>query len=113
MTTSLRSDPATSEMPSSVPSSVTGPMVDRVARSAHLAVDRVADTASGAVERVRDVLSTASSTMSEKMQSLSNTRTQWVDSCRESVREHPLAAVGIGLAAGWLFARLLSSSSEH
>ena len=112
MTPSLRSDSATSELPSSVPSSVTGPMVDRVARGAHQAVDRVAGTATSAVERVRDGLSTASSTMSEKMQTLSNTRTQWVDSCRGSVREHPLAAVGIGLAAGWLVARLLSSSSE-
>jgi ElaB/YqjD/DUF883 family membrane-anchored ribosome-binding protein len=50
--------------------------------------------------------------MNEKVQALQSTRTQWLDSCRESVRENPLAAVGIGLAAGWLVARLLRSSSE-
>jgi ElaB/YqjD/DUF883 family membrane-anchored ribosome-binding protein len=112
MTPSLRSDPATSELPSSVPSSMTGPMVERVARGAHQAVDRVAGTASGAVERMRSGLSSAGSTMSEQMDALSSTRTQWLDNCRQSVREHPLAAIGIGLAAGWLVARLMGSSSS-
>jgi len=112
MTSTLRSDSATSELPSTVPSALTRPMVDRVARSAHQAVDRVAGSATSAVERMRSGLSTASSTMNEKMQALQSTRTQWLDNCRESVREHPLAAVGIGVAAGWLVARLLRSSSS-
>jgi ribosome modulation factor len=91
---------------------MTGPMVERVARGAHQAVDRVADTASSAVERMRSGLSTASSTMGGKIDALSSTRSQWLDGWRESVRERPLAALGIGLAAGWLIARLMSSSSS-
>ena len=112
MTPSIRSDSAASELPSSVPSSVTGPVVDRVARTAHQAVDRVAGSATHAVERMRSGLTGARSTVDDKMQEFSSTRSQWMDTCRETVREHPLAAIGIGLAAGWLVARVLSSSSD-
>jgi len=94
-------------MPSGVPSSVTAPVVDRLARGAHEAVDRVADTASSAVGRVRSGVTDTLSGVNDKMRSLSQSREHWMDNCRQSVRDHPLAALGVGLAAGYLIARWL------
>jgi ElaB/YqjD/DUF883 family membrane-anchored ribosome-binding protein len=34
---------------------------------------------------------------------------EWMESCRQSVREHPLATVAIAVAAGVLLGKLLSS----
>jgi len=98
---------SSSDMPGGAPSSAGGPIVDRMARSAHSAVDRVADTAGSAVGRVRSGVTDALSTVNEKLDGLSSSREQWVDNCRQSVRDHPLAAVGIGLAAGYVIARWL------
>jgi ElaB/YqjD/DUF883 family membrane-anchored ribosome-binding protein len=98
---------STTELPSGVPGSVSDPAIERVARSAHSAVDRVAGTASSAVERVRTGVQGAVGTVSERMHDLSANREVWVDDARERVREHPLAAVGVALAAGYLLARLL------
>jgi len=41
------------------------------------------------------------------VQCRSSSRDEWMDSARQQVRDHPFAAVGIGLAAGFLIARLL------
>jgi ElaB/YqjD/DUF883 family membrane-anchored ribosome-binding protein len=97
------------ELPSGVPGSVSDPAIERVARTAHSAVDRVAGTASSAVERVRTGVHGAMGTVSERMHDLSSRRDMWTDNARDRVREHPLAAVGIALAAGYLIARLLRS----
>ena len=85
------------------------PIVDRIARSAHGAVDRAADTAGSAVGRVRDGVTDTLGALGDKVQELASSRDDWVDSCRQSVRDHPLSAVGLGLAAGYLIARLLRS----
>lgn len=97
----------TTDLPSGVPGSVSDPAIERVARSAHSAVDRVAGTASSAVERMRSGVQGAVGTMSDKMHDLSSTREVWTDNARERVREHPLAALGVALAAGYLLARWL------
>jgi len=109
MTPSTSTHAGNSELPSGVPSSISGPMVDRMARGAHSAVDRVADTASSAVGRVRSGVTDTLSTVSDKVHGLTSSREQWIDSCRQSVRDHPLAAVGVGLAAGYMIARWLRS----
>jgi ElaB/YqjD/DUF883 family membrane-anchored ribosome-binding protein len=98
---------STTELPTGVPGSVSDPAIERVARSAHTAVDRVAGTASSAVERVRTGVQGAVGTMSDKMHDLSSNGDVWADNARERVRENPLAAVGVALAAGYLLARLL------
>jgi hypothetical protein len=97
----------TTELPSGVPGSVSDPAIERVARGAHSAVDRVAGTASTAVERMRSGMHGAMGTVSERMHDLSSTREVWTDSARERVREHPLAALGVALAAGYLLSRWL------
>ena len=100
---------ATTELPSGVPGSVSDPAIERVARTAHTAVDRVAGTASSAVERVRSGVQGAMGTMTDRMHELSSSREMWTDNARDRVRESPLAAVGIALAAGYLIGRLLRS----
>jgi ElaB/YqjD/DUF883 family membrane-anchored ribosome-binding protein len=102
-------NPTSTELPSGVPGSVSDPAVERVARSAHSAVDRVAGSASATVERMRSGMHGAMGTMSERMHDLQSTREMWTDTARERVREHPLAAVGVALAAGYLLSRLLRS----
>ena|SRR5215831_17276054 len=106
MTPSTSSYSDSSEQSGLSPSS-SGPMVDRMARSAHGAVDRAADTASSAVARVRSGVTDALSSAGDRMDNLRSSRDEWMESCRQTVRDHPLATVGIGLAAGYLIARLL------
>jgi ElaB/YqjD/DUF883 family membrane-anchored ribosome-binding protein len=103
------SPPITSsnELPTGVPGSLSDPAIERMARGAHSAVDRVAGTASSAVERVRSGVQGAVGTVSDKVHDLSASREVWADNARDRVREHPLAAVGVALAAGYLLARLL------
>ena len=103
---------STADLPSGVPGSVSDPAIERVARGAHSAVDRVAGvagTASSAVERVRTGVQGALGTVNERMHDLQSNGDVWVDTARERVREHPLATVGIALAAGYLLARILRS----
>ena len=109
MTPSTSAHAGDSEMPSGVPTSISAPMVDRMARSAHSAVDRVSDGASSAVGRVRSGVTDTLSTVSDKAHGLALSREQWIDSCRQPVRDHPLAAVGVALAAGYMIARWLRS----
>jgi ElaB/YqjD/DUF883 family membrane-anchored ribosome-binding protein len=109
MSPSLSSNPASTDLPSGVSGAVSDPAIERLARGAHSAVDRVAGGASTAVERVRTGVQGAMGTMSERMQDLQSNRDVWVDSARERVREHPLATIGVALAAGYLLARILRS----
>ncbi|MGA0609295.1 hypothetical protein [Caldimonas sp. KR1-144] len=71
--------------------------LDRVVHGAHEAVDRVARRAAPAL----DTLSTAASDVNAW-------RDEWVTTCRNEVRAHPLAAVALGVLAGLLVGRLIS-----
>ena len=65
--------------------------VDRMSQSAHDTIDRAAQAASSAYERV-----------SAKGEEFMQMHEDWIDSAREYVREKPLQALGIALAAGYL-----------
>lgn len=82
--------------------------VDRAAQSAHEAIDRVAAKAGPAVERMRSAAASAAERLQGKAGSLGEAPDQWLDSCRTYVRENPLTAVGIAVAAGVLLSRLSS-----
>jgi ElaB/YqjD/DUF883 family membrane-anchored ribosome-binding protein len=84
----------------------TPPVVERVAGTAHKVVDQLASKAGPAVERVKSGVNTAKDAMHTRLDGLSTTRDEWMESCRHSVRQHPLASVGIGIAMGYLLARL-------
>ena len=65
--------------------------VDRLSQSAHEAVDKAASVASTYAER-----------FSSKGDELMQMHEDWMGTAREYVRENPLQALGIALAAGYL-----------
>lgn len=80
---------------------VARPAVDRIANSAHQAVDKLAGVAAGAA----DTLSARSAQIREAQAKLTG-------QARSYVSAHPLATVGIAVAAGFLLSRLFSNSSR-
>jgi ElaB/YqjD/DUF883 family membrane-anchored ribosome-binding protein len=70
--------------------------VDRLSQSAHQTVDRAAQAASAAADR-----------MTEKYDELYAMSEDWVEAGREYVREHPVAAIGMALAAGYLLSMIM------
>jgi len=72
--------------------------VDRLAQSAHDAVDRAASAASSVYER-----------FSEKGEELMQMPEDWLDAARDYVRERPLQAIGMAVAAGYLLSVLMRS----
>ena len=70
---------------------------DKVAESAHAAVDRATQAAAQAAERV-----------GEKGEEWLAMKDDYVEQAREYVKENPLMALGIALAAGYLFGKITS-----
>ncbi|GBG15036.1 uncharacterized protein NMK_2637 [Novimethylophilus kurashikiensis] len=77
------------------------PAVERMAAGAHSAVDSIAGAANEAVE-----------SLSVKGGQLKDMQSRIVDSSCAYVQEHPMAAIGIAVASGFLLSRLLSSGSR-
>lgn len=71
--------------------------ISRASGAAHETVDRMAEAAGTAAER-----------LSHKADEWMETRDQWMESTRIYVREHPMAAIGMALAAGYVLSRLMS-----
>jgi len=69
--------------------------LDRLSQGAHQAVDRAASTASSVVNRV-----------GEKGEEWMEMKDNWVEGASNYVREHPIAALGIAAAAGYLFSMI-------
>ncbi len=80
--------------------------VDRMAQGAHDTVDRIAAKAAPAIDRARTAATDAQSTLYAKYDDFMAMEEEWAESARDQIRAHPLAVVGIALAAGWLIGRL-------
>jgi ElaB/YqjD/DUF883 family membrane-anchored ribosome-binding protein len=65
--------------------------IERASDSAHETVDRVTQTASQYAEQI-----------GEKAEEWLELKDNWVEGAREYVREHPIAALGMAAAAGYL-----------
>jgi ElaB/YqjD/DUF883 family membrane-anchored ribosome-binding protein len=72
--------------------------LERASSTAHEAVDRVAQTASAYAER-----------FGEQAEALLEMKDNWVEGAREYVREHPIAALGMAAAAGYVLHMLTRS----
>jgi ElaB/YqjD/DUF883 family membrane-anchored ribosome-binding protein len=72
------------------------PAIDRVAHAAHQTVDGVAQAADGAVGWV-----------GQSAEQWRVRQEQALEACRSSVRERPMVAIGIALAAGFIVGRWL------
>jgi ElaB/YqjD/DUF883 family membrane-anchored ribosome-binding protein len=66
--------------------------IDRLSQGAHGAVDRAANAACSMAERA-----------AQKGDDQMELKDNWMEGAAEYVREHPLAALGIAAAAGYLF----------
>jgi ElaB/YqjD/DUF883 family membrane-anchored ribosome-binding protein len=95
---------ATRPQPDSAAAASAAPVVDgllkRVTQSAHDAVDGMAAKISSTVDGLQGGAS-----------KVGETRDEWLESAREAVRQHPLAAIGTAVLIG-LALRSLSSSSR-
>ena len=72
--------------------------IERATSTAHEAVDRVGQTAAAYAER-----------FGEKAEEWLEMKDNWVEGAREYVREHPIAALGIAAAAGYVLSMLMRS----
>jgi ElaB/YqjD/DUF883 family membrane-anchored ribosome-binding protein len=72
--------------------------IDRAGSTAHDAIDRATQTASQYAER-----------FGEKADEWLEMKDTWVEGTREYVRENPIAALGIAVAAGYVLSMLMRS----
>jgi ElaB/YqjD/DUF883 family membrane-anchored ribosome-binding protein len=69
--------------------------IERVSDGAHRVVDQAANRASAIADR-----------FGEKTDELLEMKEDWLEAARGYVREHPVAALGIALAAGYLLSAI-------
>jgi ElaB/YqjD/DUF883 family membrane-anchored ribosome-binding protein len=69
--------------------------IDKLSQGAHSVVDRAASAASTMAERV-----------GQKGDDFMQMKDTWVEGAADYVREHPLAALGMAVAAGYLFSMI-------
>jgi ElaB/YqjD/DUF883 family membrane-anchored ribosome-binding protein len=79
-------------------------LIGRIAQSAHETIDRLAESAAPHVNRLQENLS--GDALHQRADQMRELRDEWTESLRDTVREHPFAAVGVALAVGVLIAQL-------
>ena len=72
--------------------------VENMGRTAHQYVDRASEAVSSMAER-----------FGETSEQLLAMKDNWVETTREYVRENPIQAVGIAIAAGYLLSMIMRS----
>lgn len=124
----MDNDPTTPYTPGAMPGSTTGgatrngmgsqggvgaedgvqgnDLMRRVVQSAHATIDRLADSAAPHVQRLQQSMSGANDSVHARAGQAREMGDEWTETLRVTVREHPLAAVGMALAAGLLIARI-------
>ena len=70
--------------------------IDRLSDGAHRVVDEAANRAGAIADR-----------FGEKADELMEMKDDWLEAGRDYVREHPVAALGMAVAAGYLFSMIM------
>ena len=86
--------------------------VKRLVEGAHVAIDKLADMAGPTVDRIAGAFSNSS----EKVSSVGQGRNEedsWLSDVKGIVREHPVTAVAVALAAGAVFLKLTAPASRN
>jgi ElaB/YqjD/DUF883 family membrane-anchored ribosome-binding protein len=83
--------------------------IDKATDAARPTVDKVATGAHNLVDKLAGVATTAADKLDTKSVQLKDAQARLTESCRDYVRENPLASLGIAVAAGFLLSRLLNS----
>ena len=71
------------------------PTIDRAAQAAHQTIDKVAQAAAPAADW-----------LNQNAEQLKQQQEALIEGCRTYVRDRPLVAVGVAIAAGYLIGRL-------
>lgn len=82
--------------------------IDRVSAAARPGVDRVASTAHRAVDRMAGMASQAADSLTVQSQKLKDAQGKMMATSRTYVRDHPIASIGIAVAAGFLISRMFT-----
>jgi ElaB/YqjD/DUF883 family membrane-anchored ribosome-binding protein len=82
-------------------------LIDKVSDAARPMVDRIASGAHRAVDKIADAVGQTAETLGVKGEQLKNAQVRAMEQCRGYVRDNPLTALGIAIAAGFLLSRLL------
>ena len=83
-------------------------LLERAVQGAHETVDRLAESATPAVEQLSAGIEQAGEAISEHANELSALQREWTAALRESVRDHPIAAVLTAAAVGVLLGKIIS-----
>lgn len=86
--------------------------VDRTQSNVHNTVDRAARGAHDTVDKLADKATRYAAQMGEKGEQFSEQRDRLMAETRSYVQTHPVAAIGIAVAAGFVLSRLLRSESH-
>jgi ElaB/YqjD/DUF883 family membrane-anchored ribosome-binding protein len=81
-------------------------MIGRIAQSAHETIDRLAESAAPHVNRLQESVAGTGDAMRARADRAREVSDEWAESLRCTVRENPLAALGVAVAVGVLVARL-------
>jgi ElaB/YqjD/DUF883 family membrane-anchored ribosome-binding protein len=71
-------------------------------------IDRLSETAHGAIDRATQTAAQVAERFGEKSEELLAMKDDYVETAREYVKENPFMALGIALAAGYLFGKITS-----
>ena len=80
--------------------------VDSAAAKATPAIERAAQAAHQTVDKVAQAAAPAADWINQNADQLKQQQEELLESCRSYLRDRPLVAVGVALAAGYLIGRL-------
>lgn len=75
---------------------------------AQTGINRMSDQAHQAVNRASEVAQQTAERLTARGQEWMSSGNEWMENTRVYVREHPMAAVGMAIAAGYLLSRILA-----
>ena len=71
-------------------------------------IDRLSETAHGAIDRATQTAAQIAERFGARGEELYAMKDEYVETAREYVKENPFMALGIALAAGYLFGKITS-----
>lgn len=87
-------------------------LLRRFVDGAHAAIDELADAAGPTVDHIAGALSNPSAKASNLLSETGDKKDAWASNVRDIVREHPIAAIAIALAAGAVYAKFTAAPSR-
>jgi ElaB/YqjD/DUF883 family membrane-anchored ribosome-binding protein len=76
-------------------------------------IDKVSHTAHQAVDKMTDASYRAAETLGEKGEQLKNAELEMMEDYRTYVRDNPMKAVGIAVAAGFMLSRVMGGGHRE